>query len=299
MHESKALWASKLTLLIVLSVVAIKAVGFYISDSAAVLSSLIDSISDIGLSTITFLALRLSLKPADESHRHGHGKVEGVSALLQAAILTGSATFLLFTGIGRFLDPQPMHDHVSSAVLMTASLIASMMLTFIQGRAQKETGSLALAADKAHYSTDVWMNGAVILVVLLDYADLAPFWLDPLSAVLIAGLFARAAYQIGASALGMLMDREVEPEIHQKIMTLICGPKEVMGVHDLRCIRSGMKILVSLDLEVDGEQSLSSAHEIARETEYRILKEFPQAEILIHLDPQDDTEDSRHGGRFS
>lgn len=294
-HSRKALLASSITVGTVIVLVFAKTIAYIFSGSAAVLSSLVDSISDIGMSLMTWLSIRWSLKPADEDHRHGHGKIEGVTALFQAAILTGSAVFLLFTAMNRLIEPAPMTDHLYALMLMGISAGASLFLTFIQNRAQLETGSLALEADKAHYSTDVWMNGAVIIVVFLDYMGWAPSWLDAVSTGLVSLLFAYTAYGIAIKAIDMLMDREVSQEIKDRIMSIITSPSDVKGVHDLRVTRSGMKMFVTFDMEVDANLLLWTAHEIAQEAEYRILKEFPNAEILIHLDPEGDTDDSRHG----
>ena len=291
----KALLASSITVGTVIVLVIAKTIAYAFSGSAAVLSSLVDSISDIGMSFMTWLSIRWSLKPADENHRHGHGKIEGVAALLQAAILMGSAVFLLFTAINRLIEPQKMSDHIPTLALMGVSAAASIFLTYIQNRAQKETGSLALEADKAHYSTDVWMNGVVIIVVFLDYMGWAPQWLDAVATGFVSMLFAYTSKGIAKKAIDMLMDKEVEPEIKARIHEIICSPSDVKGIHDLRIIRSGMKIFVTFDMEVDAHLSLWTAHEIAQEAEYRILKEFPNAEILIHLDPEGDTDDSRHG----
>jgi len=294
-HSKKALLASTITVGTVVVLVIAKSVAYVFSGSTAVLSSLVDSVSDICISLMTWSSIRLSLKPADEDHRHGHGKIEGVAALFQAAILTGSAVFLLLSAGERLMNPEQIHDHLFTVLLMALSAVASVGLTFLQNYGNREAGSLALEADQAHYTTDVWMNGLVLAVVLLDYMGLAPDWLDGASTVVISGLFAHAAYGIAIKAIHMLMDREVEPEIRDKISKIICAPAEAKGIHDLRVTRSGMKMFVSFDLEVDPELPLREAHEIAQEAEYRILKEFPNAEILIHLDPEGDIEDSRHG----
>ena len=68
------------------------------SGSASILASLTDSIGDSAISIMSYLAVNLSLKPADKEHRHGHGKVEGLAALFQAAFLSGAALFLFIMG---------------------------------------------------------------------------------------------------------------------------------------------------------------------------------------------------------
>jgi ferrous-iron efflux pump FieF len=294
-HSEKALLASSITVGTVLLLVFAKAVAFIFSNSAAVLSSLVDSISDIGMSAMTFISIRWSLKPADDDHRHGHGKVEGVIAMFQAAVLIGASSFLTMTAVSRFFRPEPVSDHLFTIFLMACSAGASLFLTYMQRRAARLSGSLALEADTAHYATDVWMNGAVVLVVLLDYAGLAPTWFDPLASLFVAGIFAWTAYGIARKSFDMLMDRELPQEFKDEILKEIHSHSEVKGVHDLRCIKSGMRIFISFDMELDSNLLLWSAHEIAREIEMAILNKNPTAEILIHLDPEGDIADTRHG----
>ncbi|MEK7801644.1 MAG: cation diffusion facilitator family transporter, partial [Pseudomonadota bacterium] len=154
--------------------------------------------------------------------------------------------------------------------------------------------SLALEADSLHYATDIWINGTVFALVLVDYMNIAPLWLDPLCALLVAGLMVRAAWYIALKAFAMLMDQELSADIKSRMIAVIRSHPEVMGVHDLRATQSGMRKRVSFDIEVDPNLLLWSAHEISRSVENALLAEFPLAEIMIHIDPYGDTEDSRH-----
>lgn len=288
------LFASTVTVATVIVLVFAKSIAYVFSGSAAVLSSLIDSLSDVGLSLMTLFAIRLSHKPADDNHRHGHGKIEGVSALMQAAFLLGGATFLVFESVGRFLNPQPIEAHLFTLMLMGFSTILSIVMVAVQKYSLRKNKSLALEADHAHYSADIWINLATILVVGLDYMQVMPVWIDTACALAVAGIMGRAAYGIGLKAVHVLMDAELPEEMRNKILQIIRGHGEVVGVHDLRTHESGKKIFISFDMEVDPNMLLWSAHEIARTVEHDLLKEFPTAEILIHLDPAGDTADTRH-----
>ena len=294
-QSNKAALASSITVGTVMILVFAKTIAYVFSGSAAVLSSLVDSLSDVGMSLMTWFSIRWSLKPADDNHRHGHGKIEGVAALFQASMLMGSGAFLMFIAVNRLIEPVKMTDHLFALLLMLISLVGSWVMTIVQSRANKESESLALEADTAHYSTDVWVNVIVIAVVLIDYNGFAPSWLDAVSTAGISLFFGYTAYNIAMKSMDMLMDREVSAEIKQRIEEIVTSPSDVLGIHDLRVTRSGMRMFVSFDMEVDSNLLLWSAHEMAQEAEYRILKEFPNAEILIHLDPEGDTDDSRHG----
>lgn len=288
------LFASTMTVATVIVLVFAKAVAYVFSDSAAVLASLVDSLTDIGLSVMTFMAIRLSHKPADENHRHGHGKIEAVSALMQSAFLLGGATFLAFEGFDRLLKPPEISQHLFTLTLMGFATLLSAAMVAVQRHSLKKHKSIALEADHAHYSADVWINLSTMVVVFLSYQHILMAWMDTACAFVIAALMIRTAREIGLKALHVLMDAELSEEVRNRILTVIRDTPDVLGVHDLRTFESGKKIFISFDMEVDPNILLWSAHEIARSVEHNILKVFPNAEILIHLDPEGDTEDTRH-----
>ena len=86
------------TFLFIMKLVASLATG-----SLAILSSLVDSLSDIVASLVSFVAVKFSLKPASCTHRYGYFKAEHISALIQAAFIAGSGLFVMYNGIDRFL----------------------------------------------------------------------------------------------------------------------------------------------------------------------------------------------------
>ena len=114
--KNPAKTSSTITVLLVAILVIIKSVAVYVSGSAAVLSALIDSLSDIGLSLMTLISVQWAMKPADEDHRHGHGKVEGIAALIQATMLAGGGMVLVLESFGRFVHPVDMTGHIFTLI---------------------------------------------------------------------------------------------------------------------------------------------------------------------------------------
>lgn len=285
---------SRITVLLVTFLLIIKLVAYVFSASTAVLSSLMDSIVDIGLSSMTLLALTWSLKPKDDDHRHGHGKIEGVSALLQAAFMMGAASFLVLESSARFLHPQEISHHILTASLLLVAMFLSFVISSLQIKAVEHSGSLALKADHAHYDTDVWLNGAVFLVVMMDYFGVAPVWLDPMAGVAVASLFARTAFFTATEAIDHLMDRELMGDVRENIIQIITNTEGVICYHDLRITGMTPRLFMSMDIEVDAELSLRAAHDIARRLEQNLMEQYPQSEILIHIDPEGDPHDARH-----
>ncbi|PJB71617.1 MAG: hypothetical protein CO093_04705 [Alphaproteobacteria bacterium CG_4_9_14_3_um_filter_47_13] len=279
-----ALVAGVASLVTVAVLIGIKGFAYFQSDSVSILGSLVDSLMDAGVSLINFMAIRYSLKPADHEHRYGHGKIEGLAAMFQAAFIAGAGVFLVFESLRRFTKPEVTESSLLVIGIMVVSVVLSLILILVQRFSLRYAPSLAVEAEHAHYSGDILMNGGVIVVLLaLQYG--APSWLDPAFAVLIACYLGYTAKIIAEKGVNMLLDRELPDDLRAQIEDIILQHPEAKGVHDLRTRKSGMDIYIAFDLEIDPDKSLRSAHAIALKVERKILKAFPNAEIMIHTDP--------------
>ncbi len=288
-----ALLASSWAVGTVLILITLKAYAYWQSGSAALLGSLIDSFTDIMISIMMLIAVRLSLKPADETHRHGHGKVEGLAALFQGGLLAGGAVFLTLQSLERFVNPQSVAAHDLAMGVSIIAIVLSLLLVLVQNYCLKRAPSLVVKADRVNYSTDMLLNSVVILALFVDRQG-GPIWIDPLCGLVIAAWLAYGATRIGKQAADMLMDRELPDDVRQSILEIILRNDDVRGVHDLRTRQSGMSWHISFDVELDPAQSLRDAHAVSRELEMAILSIYSHAEIIIHKDPHGDPHDARH-----
>lgn len=262
-------------------------------NSTAMLASLVDSLGDAIISCTSLAAIYYARQPADHDHRYGHGKMEGIAALGQAAFITGSCVFVLLEATRKLLDPVPVDNQLGGIWVLVLASVATLALTRFQAMAAKKTGSLAVKADAAHYTGDVAVNIAVIGALAAD------FWLgwkqaDGILAIGVAAWLLFTAFKIGREAVDMLLDREVDDTLRGQIRALVVAQEGVDGYHDLRTRLSGRKLLVSFDLEVDSHLSLQEAHAISKRVEQAITGALPHAEVMIHIDPRDDITDSRH-----
>lgn len=273
--------------------ITIKLFAYVQSDSTAVLAGLLDSVMDAGVSVILLFAVRYSLKPADKGHRHGHGKIEGIAALFQSAMMFAGACFILFEAGHKFLHPTPVSDHMLGIAVSGVAIVLSFILIGVQQFALSRAPSLAIESDKAHYTTDIALNGAVMAALLAHYYG-GPLWIDPAAALAIAAYFAWTSSHIGRQGADMLMDRELPNAVRERIQSIVKEHDDVLGIHDLRTRKSGMVLHISFDVEIDPELTLRAAHDVTRDLENRILADYPYAEVLIHMDPHGDTFDARH-----
>lgn len=260
-----------------------KVFAWSISDSASVLSSLLDSLMDIAASAVNFFAVRYALMPADDDHPFGHTKAEGLAALIQSAFILGSAAVLLLHVIDRLLHPKALTSLEESVAVMLFSALATSALVLYQRWVYRKTHSLAIKADSAHYYGDILTSVAVVVALVASYFEY--YWLDPVVALGIAGVLLYSVYGIVMDALQVLMDKAMSEEEERELQTLIRSCEGVRGVHDLKTRQAGAMQFIQMHLELDANQSLKSAHAIGDAVEKTVLDRFPRAEIIIHHDP--------------
>jgi ferrous-iron efflux pump FieF len=275
---------------VAVTLIAAKWVIWEMSDSVALLSSLIDSSLDVMASLISLFAIRQALMPPDKEHRFGHGKAESLAALGQSLFVGGSAVFLVFEAGGRVLRPQEIDHGIAAISVMVLSLILTFVLVQFQRFVIKETGSMAIAADSLHYSADLLVNGGII-IGLIAVTALGWTLADPLIALAVAFYLIVTAWRIALRAMDMLMDRELDDDARAEIRSIILSHPAVKSMHDLRTRSAGVNSFIQFHLELDGDLSLSDAHQISDEVEKLISAKFENAEILIHEDPEGLDED--------
>ncbi|WP_199243933.1 cation diffusion facilitator family transporter [Bacterioplanes sanyensis] len=275
--------AATASLLVALTLLLSKLLAWWFSDAVSVLSSLLDSMMDIVASGINFIAVRYALVPADHDHPFGHTKAEGLAALLQSAFIFGSACLLLLQVVDRLLNPQPLQALTFSVAVMAFSMLLTGALVAYQRWVVRQTQSLAVRSDSAHYMSDLLANLAVI--VALVATAYGHYWLDPVVALVVVLLLLYSVYGIVRSALAVLMDKALAEEDEQRLGQLILAVDGVHGFHELRTRQAGSVQFIQLHLDLDGQQTLNHAHAIGDEVERRIRSAFPRAEVLIHHDP--------------
>lgn len=262
----------------------IKAVAWLMTDSVALLSSLVDSLLDVVASALNFVAVRQALTPADAEHRFGHGKAEAIAGLGQSAIIAGSAAFLLFESSVRLIHPQSIEKTPVGIAVMGLAILLTLALVFYQRHVVRYTGSVAIRADSLHFKSDLLVNAGVIVALVLA-STFGIERADPAFAMVIALYVARTAWQIWRTSIDMVMDRELPDEERARIRDIVRAHPEVVDIHDLRTRSAGTRTFIQFHIELPTDCSLVHAHAVSDQVEARIAQAFPDAEIIIHADP--------------
>jgi ferrous-iron efflux pump FieF len=265
--------------------ISVKFAAWLETGSVALLSSLVDSLLDAAASLVTLVAVRHAMSPADREHRFGHGKAEPLAVLGQSAFITGSAMLLLAEAVRRLISPIPVENAPAGIAVMIFSIVVTIGLVLFQRHVVRRTGSIAITADELHYRSDVVLNVSVIAALVLGSALDLPI-LDPLFGAAIGVWIVYSAVRLARLSLFQLMDHELSDDERERIRTIAQSHPDVVAAHDLRTRVAGPTAFIQLHIEMSGALSLLRAHEISDEVEAKLRAAYPNAEIIIHQDPE-------------
>ncbi len=277
-------WATYASVGVAVVLIALKTGAWLMTESIAMLSTLIDSLLDVLASLVNLVAVRHALTPADREHRFGHGKAEALAAVAQSAFIAGSAVLLLFQAGERLLRPRVLASAEAGIVVMTISIVLTIALVLFQIWVIRRTRSVAISADSLHYKGDILANLAVVAALVLS-VRFGWVYADPIFGALIAVYILYSAWLIVREALDVLMDREMPDEDRHRIRAIALAHPEVTSVHDLRTRRSGPMSFIQFHLVMAADMSLLQAHYVSDAVEIEVRQAFPDAEVLIHQDP--------------
>jgi ferrous-iron efflux pump FieF len=278
--------AARLSILAAAFLIVLKGATGWLTGSISVWASLLDSAMDIFASVINYFAVRTASRPPDEDHRYGHGKAESLAALFQSFVITASGLFVVREALRRIVTPRQTGLEWLGVGTMAVAGAVSVALVARLRRAARETDSPALAADSAHYATDVFTNGAALvalLIVALTNWTLA----DPLVSLAISAFILWSAFEVARDAVDVLMDRKLGPEVDEAVARIVESfrDKGVTGFHDLRTRRSGSMKFIDLHIEVTPDKSFVRAHDLTERVIRAIEREVPRSRVQIHTDP--------------
>jgi ferrous-iron efflux pump FieF len=271
------------------TLIALKSYAAMETSSMAMLGSLADSGLDLVASLVVLLGVRIAAVPADQDHRFGHGKAEALAAFVQVILITLSAGFIGFRAVQRLLSGAETAEAELGIGVSIVAMVLTVALISYQRHVVKRTGSLAIGTDRLHYSSDLALNGSVIVALVLDqFAGITGA--DAIFGLLIAAWLMWGAWSASSHALDQLMDREWPNDLRERFLAAAKDYPELAGIHDLRTRTSGTHYFAQFHVWVPAEWTVKHAHDRLDAVEEELQQRFPATEILIHIDPVGQTD---------
>jgi len=267
--------------------IALKLAAGAVTGSIAIITEAIHSLIDLVASVIAFISVRKADEPADEEHPYGHEKVENLAANIEGILILVGAAVIVYEATHRLAVGSAVESLGVGIAVMGLSVIANLVVSTVLYRQARAHESPALEGDAAHLRTDAMTSAGVLVgLALVEITGADAF--DSITALIVAGAIVWAGINIIRRSSGVLVDEVLPDSEMDLIEAAIAAARtpEVAGYHKLRARRAGRRRHIDFHVQYRSGTSLERAHELAHEMRDSIEAEIPQAEVLIHAEPE-------------
>jgi len=262
-----------------------------LTNSLGILAEAAHSGLDLVAAIMTYFAVRMSDKPADQQHQFGHGKVENLSALFETVLLLITSAWIVYEAVQRlFFKSVHVEASIWSFIVMGTSILIDYTRSRILYRAARKYNSQALEADALHFSTDIWSSAVVILGLIgvtlakhvpgLDWMHKA----DSIAAMVVALIVVYISAELGWRTIQALLDAAPKG-LAKKVEQSATAVPGVVDAHAVRIRPSGALWFIDLHVTMDGSCTLNAAHAATEAIEKAIQAKIPKADVTVHVEP--------------
>jgi len=263
--------------------VVTKMAAAYFSNSLGIFSEALNNGLDLVTVFITFLAIRMSTRPADRDHTYGHGKYENFSAFIEVAIISGLGIFIIYKSVQRLIH-RDFELYISWPVFLVlgVSVALNIIRVVLLQYAAKKYHSFAFRAEFLNYSGDI--VSSVVVIGGLVFARMGMVIADPVASIVVALVVIFLSLKLSVSIVRNLLDY-IPREVNEKIRGTVNGIKGVKNINDLKIHEVGGIKFINLDLSIPNNFYLSQAENIKDEVKDKIKENFPDSNIIVEIKP--------------
>lgn len=276
--------AGWISLSVGISMFIFKIGAYLLTGSAAIFSDAAESIVHVMATSMALYSIILSARPADELHPYGHGNVEYFSAGIEGLLIVVAAVVIIYESVVAIIAGPELNQLGIGAVIITIASVVNLLLGNYLIKTGKKTNSITLVADGKHVLTDsITSFGVIAAVVLVIITSIQ--LLDPIIAILVALNILFTGWKLIRESIGGLMN-EVNPETLKKLSDKLISIKKNywIDIHELRFWQSGDKVFIDFHLILPYYFNIKQTHEEENLIEEELQKDFPFADLKIHLD---------------
>ncbi len=262
---------------------AIKITAGITSNSLAIISDAINSLTDIIASVIIFFAVKASSKQADEGHPFGHHRAEPIAGLI-VAIFAGILGFeILHTSAFKLAETHAHRIGIPAIATLLVSIGMKSVMYIYFKKISHKINSPALLASSIDSRNDVYISSTALIGVgcgLFGYAHM-----DNIAAILISFWIIYSGYKIGVQNIDYLMGKQPEDSIMEEIKKKASAVPGILDIHDVRAHYVGNYIHVEIHISLDQTLTLTQAHDIGKNVQRAVEAIDSIHKAFVHIDP--------------
>ena len=271
---------------------AFKFIAGIMAHSSAMVADAVHSLSDLVTDAIVLIFVRISSMPQDKSHDYGHGKYETLATAIIGFALIGVAILIIYSGGAKIADWFRGEQLEAPGMLALWAAILSILLKegvyrYSIAKA-RQLNSSALEANAWHHRSDA-LSSIGTAIGIGGAIFLGQCWtvLDPLASVIVGIVIIKVAYELLCRGIGDLTEQSLPDDIENEIIALVSSIPGIDTPHDLRTRRIGNHYAIEMHILMDGEITLSEAHEKATAVEDLLRQRYGQdTHVAVHMEPK-------------
>lgn len=282
--------------------IVLKFIAGFAGKSSAMVADAVHSLSDFVSDVIVLIFVKIAGKPRDKGHDYGHGKFETLATMIIGLLLIGAGIGLMINGteaVIRSLNGESLERPTMLALIVAVvSILSKEWLYRYTLRTGKKLDSQAVIANAWHHRSDA-VSSLGTLIGISGAMFLGEKWriLDPIAAIVVSVLIIKSGYDIVKPCISELLEASLPEDKEKEIIRLVKSVPGIDFVHNLRTRRIGNGIAVDLHAKMDGNITLSEAHEKATAAENAIKHAFGNNSIInIHMEPIPDSAKLNNNG---
>ena len=270
-----------------------KFVAGVLGHSSAMIADAVHSLSDFVTDIVVLVFVKISNLPKDKSHDYGHGKYETLALTIIGMALLVVAVGIFTNGAQRIAMWYQGQELEAPGVLALWAALVSILLKELTYqytiRQAKQLDSPALEANAWHHRSDalssigtaVGIGGAVLL---------GRRWtvLDPIASIVVGAFIVKVALELILQGMRDLLEHSLPDDVEDEIMQIAGSEPDVIEPHDLRTRRIGSRYAIELHILMNGDITLSKAHDHADSIEEKLKKRVgDNTHVAIHMEPSE------------
>ena len=264
---------------------AVKLVVGLLTGAISVIADSLNNLSDCGSNVLTVVGYTISGKPADKDHPYGHARMEYLSSLFIAMIISFLGFEMLITSVEKIIANEPSDEiKLSLIIIMASTIIVKALIAIFYRKLGKHISSDTLKASSIDSIGDVIATTAVVIgMIISKYASL-PFSVDGVIGILVAIYIIVMGVKLVIESSSTLIGKAPDDEFTQGIVDKVKSYDGVLGIHDLVVHSYGAnRYFVTVHVEVDADEKIMHSHDLMDIIEADFLKDG--INLVIHMDP--------------
>jgi cation diffusion facilitator family transporter len=259
--------------------------------STALQADAVNSAGDTMSSLASLFGIKYSIKPHDNDHHYGHGKMEAFVSLFVGLVILVSAGFLWRSIITIVISGEFLQSNIWALIVALIAIIIKLFMYIKTMRVGKKINSIAVKANALDHMNDIYATSATAVAIFLSLlARITGIHIlrysEPIASAIMSIFIIKTGIEIITSSTKMLMDAAPNEYIVDSLKVKVNECDGVRYLNWLKCRTIGRGILVDLAVEVDENITVKQGHDLADDIKHAIQVDYQEVlDVLVHINP--------------